>query len=240
MLRKIATTVAAASALLVVPALPGQAAPSSGCPYPINRPVLSLSATPATVIASHNETAYGKFSQNSCGIKNATITLQRRALVNGKPSGSWTTFATLTTNKNGAFATTRKPLRNEQQRAVFTKSGKFASTTSKSITVHVRDRITATLKNTAPCLLAVSGGTYPAKARHTVYIQTRGPVGHFNGWTTLWTATTGSKGGFSTSHKLTCGKTYNISVWIRPDATDLGNRTATVYGVKPFEHAQGF
>src|SRR5947209_7765606 len=106
--RKLMIVAAVGSAFAVAaPALPGQAAPSGGCPYPPNKPKLTFTVSPATVYASHSVTQFGKMSQNGCGVKNAQIVIQRRAVVNGKPSGSWGTLKTLTTNSNGVYSSTR-------------------------------------------------------------------------------------------------------------------------------------
>lgn len=232
MFRKIVAIATLAGSSLLLPAIPGQAAPSGGCPYPTNRPVLTLTASPATVIATHNSTAFGKFSQNSCGIKGATVKLQRRALVKGQPSGSWTTFATVVTSSKGTFSSAHQPLRNEQERAVFAKTGKYAATTSKIITVTVDTRITKTVQTLSGCRVWIHGQTTPVKSKHFVLIQRRGPKGHFNGWTTMWRTPTNAKGAYSTINKLACGQTFNIAVFIGGDNVNHGGRSGTSYGVK--------
>ena len=64
-------------------------------------------------------------------------------------------------------------------------------------------------------------------------IQSRAAQGHFNGWTTLWKATTNSKGVYSTTHTLTCGKAYNLSALIGADTTNGSGRARTIFGIKP-------
>src|SRR5437763_7826450 len=122
--RKVISTVAIAGGLLVAPALPSQAAPSGGCPYPPHRPQLAMTVSPTTVSGAQAGSIFGSFKQNNCGIHNGRIHAQSRPLVNGKPSGSWKTFAVVTTDKNGLWKTTYQPGENEQGRAFFWKSGK--------------------------------------------------------------------------------------------------------------------
>jgi len=226
----VASVVAAAAA--VIPALPGEAAPSGGCPYPPNRPVLTLTASPSTVVASKTLKAFGKFTQNNCGIGNASIAYQRRALVNGKPSGAWSTMRTLTTSSSGTYSTGRRPLTNEQERAVFTHSGSFPTTTSSIVTVHVSEHVSNNPSTLSSCRIHIAGSNYPAKANRKLLIQNRGPSGHFNGWKTLWTTTTGSGGKYSTTHTVACNTTYNLSLYTSADSTNTAGRSRTVFGIK--------
>jgi hypothetical protein len=215
-----------------VPAVAGTAAPKGGCPYPPNRPVLKLFASPATVIARHSETAYGNFTQNSCGISGATIRLQRRLLVGGEPRGSWYTFATVTTNSNGVFAAHRRPWHNEEQRALFSAAGGFPSTSSRVVAVAARTAVSLAATRLSNCRIRLTGATSPTKARHTIRIQLRGPRGQFEGWGTVGRWQTDTRGHYLTIGKFSCGKVYNLSVYITADARNAAGRSRTIYGLK--------
>ena len=234
-IRKLLSFAATGSAIavaVVVPALPGAAAPSGGCPYPPNRPVLSLTASPATVIATHNVTAFGKFTQNNCGIGNASIVLQHRALVSGKPSGPWTTVKTVTTTSQGTFSVTSAPRKNEQERVVFNKAGSFPTTTSVIRSVLVRPHLSFNDTTLSTCRVHVSGKVIPLKANRKIKIQSRGAAGHFKGWTTVWSAFTNSKGVYSSTHTLKCGATYNLSTLVAADSVNGWGRSRTIFGIK--------
>jgi hypothetical protein len=235
LIRKLLSVAATGSALavaVVVPALPGAAAPSGGCPYPPNRPVLSLTVSPATVVATHKVTAFGKFSQNNCGIKNASIVLQHRALVSGKPSGSWHNVKTVTTTSQGTFAATSYPRKNEQERVVFTKAGSYPTTLSAIRSVLVRTHVTFNETTLSACRIKMSGATIPVKANRTVKIQARDPKGQFAGWTTLASTKTNTKGVYSFTKTAACGTTYNLSARIGADSVNGYGRSRTVYGIK--------
>jgi hypothetical protein len=73
-----------------------------------------------------------------------------------------------------------------------------------------------------------------------VQVQNRGPAGHFNGWTLLWKVRTNAKGAFATTHKMKCGSTHNIAIYIASDRADLSNRSRTIFGIKSFRNASGF
>jgi hypothetical protein len=235
-IRKAVAVVAAMGSLSLVPVVAGSAsaAPSGGCPYPPgHRPSLSLTVTPSPVRAASTVSVFGKFTQNNCGVKGASVVLQRRAYVSGKPSGSWSTFSTQTTDSNGLYSTTRKPTRDEQVRAVFTASGGFASATSSVVLENVRTYVPMSATILSGCRLQVVGGTTPVKAGRTVYVQGRSARNSkFTGWTNLWSTKTGRKGHFATTHTLTCGKTYNFAVYIGSDSTNLANRSRTIFGAK--------
>ena len=234
-IRKLLSVAAIGSAVavaVVVPALPGSAAPSGGCPYPPNRPVLSLTVSPATVVATHNVTAFGKFSQNNCGIKNASIVLQHRALVSGKPSGPWSNVKTVVTTTQGTYTMTSAPRKNEQERVVFNKAGSFPLTISVIRSVLVRPRVTLNDTTLSTCRVKVTGAVVPVKANRKIKIQNRGPAGHFKGWTTVWTAFTNSKGVYSSTHTLACGTTYNLSTLIAADSVNGWGRSRTIFGIK--------
>jgi hypothetical protein len=230
---KMAIVGLAAGGLLTVPTVAASAAPSGGCPSPANAPVLTLSASPATVIAAHNATASGKFTENSCAITGATIKLQRRALVSGKPSGAWTTFATVTTGPKGGFSAGHAPTVNERQRAVFAASGRFPATVSKAVTVTVKTAVTVSITTLSNCRIMLTGRTTPAKANRTFAIQSRGPKGAFTGWSTIGHFHTTSTGTYKTIGAAACGTTYNLAVTIAGDATNATGRSRTVYAVKP-------
>ena len=222
-----------AAGLLPVLALPGQAAPSGGCPSPPNRPVLSITASPATIIAGASSTAFGKFTQNSCGIGNGAVVLRHRALVNGKPSGAWSRVTSVTTNTKGAWSAKYAPTHNQQVQAVFWATGKYVTTYSSIITLGVRDAATITAKNFGGCKELISGQTSPVKANRPVFVQSRGPSGHFKGWTTMFESRTNSKGRYSVAVPLKCGSTYNLAMYVAHDATNLAGRSRTIFGIKP-------
>lgn len=230
-LRWAAACVAAAAAVAVVPASQGSAAITGDCSYPVNLPVLAMSASPATVTAGAQVHLAGKFSRNGCGLGHAAIVLEQRAIVSGNPSGSWHTFATVTTASNGTFFATRTPTRSEQLRSVFTGADGVQPATSSTLTELVRTRIGMTVKVLSACRVRLSGGTTPVKARRTVKIQRRGPISRFRGWTTVWSVKTGAKGGYSTTKTLPCHATYNLAVYIGGDSTNLSNRSRTVFGI---------
>src|SRR3954452_20039984 len=123
--RKIISTVAIAGGRLVAPALPSQPAPSGGCPYPPHRPVLAMTVSPATVSGAQAASVFGSFKQNNCGIRNGSIHVQSRPLVNCKAAGSWKTCTVVTTDKNGLWKTTYQPGQSVRLRAFFNKSGKY-------------------------------------------------------------------------------------------------------------------
>src|SRR5256885_14092130 len=102
--RKIISTVAIAGGLLVAPALPSQAAPSGGCPYPPHRPALTLAASGATIDGGQTTFAFGSFKQNNCGIRRAQIHVQTRPVVNNKAAGVWTSVDTRSTDSSGLWA----------------------------------------------------------------------------------------------------------------------------------------
>ena len=233
MLRRTVVVVALAAGFVPALALPGQAAPTGGCPSPANAPVLSITLSPATIIAGASSTAFGKFTQNSCGIKNATIALRRRAWVNGQPSGSWSRVATTTTNTKGAWHVATSPLRNEQVQAVFRAAGKYPTTFSKILTLGVRTQLTITRTYMTKCRVLLAGQTTPVKANRRVFVQSRGPSGQFKGWTTMFESRTNDKGRYSVMLPLKCGTTYNLSVSIAHDATNLAGRSHTIFGIKP-------
>src|SRR5947209_5286336 len=162
--RKLMIVAAVGSAIAVAaPALPGQAAPSGGCPYPPNRPKLTFTVAPATVYGGHSVTQFGKFSQNNCGIHGGKMVVQRRALVKGKPSGSWKTLKTLTTNNNGIYSSTRRPLHNEQERVVFNAAGGYPSMTSSIVNTTVRTHISFNPSTPGSCAVHIHGQTLPKK-----------------------------------------------------------------------------
>lgn len=233
MLRRILAVTGLAAGLLPALALPGQAAPSGGCPYPPNRPVLSISASPSTIIAGANATAFGKFTQNSCAITNAAVVLRHRAFVNGKPSGSWSRVTVVSSSAKGVWAARYAPARNQQLQAVFWATGKFPTTYSRIITLGVRDALTIAARNFGSCKELVSGQTSPVKANRRVFVQSRGPSGHFRGWTTMFEGRTNAKGRYSMAVPLKCGSTYNLAIYIAHDATNLAGRSRTVFGIKP-------
>ena len=240
MLRKIVVSAAVAAGLLAVPALPSQAAPSGGCPYPPHRPQLALSATPATTVAGQTTFVFGSFKQNNCGIHNGQIHVQSRPVVDGQATGSWATFAVPTTDSNGLWATHFAPKHDVLVRAFFWQSGVYPTTYSPSALVNVSDHLSLTAGRTTLCTVKVSGQTSPVKANRRIFVQNRGPKGQFNGWTTLWETRTNANGAYSSTHTLPCGSTYNLATYIAHDATNTAGRSHTVYGIKTPLVAQGF
>ena len=234
-LLSVAATGSAVAVAVVVPALPGSAAPSGGCPYPPNRPQLSLTVSPATVVASHKVTAFGKFSQNNCGIKNGQMVLQHRALVKGKPSGSWSNVANVKpvlTTANGTYTFTSTPSKNEQERVVFNKAGSFPLTISPVRSLLVRTRISFNETTLSKCRISMTGRTFPVKANRAVKIQARDPKGQFAGWTQVARTTTNSKGVYSFTKTAACGTTYNLSALIASDSVNGYGRSRTIFGIK--------
>lgn len=232
--RLISVGVLAASAV-VLPALPGQATPSTGScdgSYPPHPPSLSLDVTPRTVTAGQSVTAFGELRQNQCPIKGGTIRIQRKRLVSGTPTGSWATVKTVTTRANGLYSGAFAPLHNELVRARFIGGGGFPAVNSGSVTVKVRTKITEAAAKGSACKITLTGVTKPTKARHTVTIQNRGPKGHFHGWKFFARGKTNKAGKYSITKTATCGKTYNLSSLINADSTNLAGRSATIYGVK--------
>jgi len=230
--RQIITTVAIAGGLLIAPALPSQAAPSGGC-SPQNNPVLSLKLTPALVRGNASSVVSGSFLQNACAIRNARIHVQTRALVNGKPSGIWKTFTVVTTNTNGVWKTSVAPGQNVRVRAFFSKAGAFPTTFSSVQTL--LDAIRITMHPTTPggCKIHLTGATTPTKANKKVFIQSRGPKGHFQGWTSVGSTMTHSDGTYSTSAVANCATTYNFRVFMYGDAHNAAGHSATIFGIKP-------
>lgn len=237
MFRRLLSIAAIGSALVVaVPSMPAGAAPAGGCPYPPNRPVLSLTVSPTTVNSLHAFSEFGRFHQNNgsnCGIRNASIKLQRRSLINGEPSGAWTTWKTVTTGNQGYFSTTRAPFNNEQERAVFYKAGSFPTTGSSIINVNVRVYITKFVSTLSGCRIRLTGRTTPVVPRRHVFIQSRGPLGHFQGWFTIGETTTHSDGTYFTTAVAKCGQTYNLSAFIYGSLVNKPGRSWTTFGIKP-------
>ena len=233
MVRRSVIVIALALGLVPALALPGQAAPSGGCAGSSSSPVLSIGLTPPAVIAGASSTAFGKFTQNSCAISGAVVALRHRALVNGQPSGAWSRVGTFTTNAKGAWHVADAPARNEQVQAVFRASGKYPTTFSNIVALNVHTQLTMTRKNFGSCKVLVAGQTSPSKANRRVFVQSRGPSGHFKGWTTMFESRTNDKGRYSVLLPLSCGKTYNLAVSIAHDATNLAGRSPTIFGIKP-------
>jgi hypothetical protein len=213
--------------------LPATAAPTGGCPSPSNRPVLSIGGSPSTIIAGASSTAFGKFTENGCAIGNAAVVLRHRAFVNGKASGTWRRVTVVTTTSKGVWSVKYAPAHNQQLQAVFWGTGRYARTYSTMLTLRVRDRLSIAARNFGSCKELVSGQTSPVKANRRVFVQSRGPAGHFKGWTTMFESRTNAQGRYSIAVPLTCGSTYNLAVYIAHDATNLAGRSRTLFGLKP-------
>ena len=232
MLRRILTASVLLAGMLPLLTPSASAAPSGGCPYPPNRPKLAIAVAPTTIRAGQLADVFGSFKQNNCGIHNGNIHVQHRALVNGKPSGSWSTFVISTTDSNGLWAAAYSPSKNQQMRAFFQASGRYQTTYSSILPFNVRTKLTFNSKSLAGCQVRLTGRTVPVKANRRIFIQNRGPAGHFKGWTTMWETRTNSKGVYSTTHNLACGSTHNLAAYIAHDAVNLASRSRTIFGIK--------
>src|SRR3954452_17394683 len=105
-LRRIVSVAAIATSAVLLPALPGGAAPGIGSchPYPPSAgETLTIDATPRTVTAGQQVLVFGSFTQGGCPISGATIRVQRKFLVNGVPTGSWVTVASAVTTSHGTY-----------------------------------------------------------------------------------------------------------------------------------------
>jgi len=234
--RRLITVGVLSASAAVLPALPGQAAPSTGsCPnpdYPTNATTLSLTLTSTRLTAGQSTTAFGNFRKNGCDIRGASIRIERKRLVNGSPTGKWALVTTATTRPNGLYSATFAPLHNELVRAHFTGASDFPRAFSPNVTVKVRIKITESASKRSNCRITLTGATKPVKGRHTVTIQKRGPKGHFHGWKFFARGTTTRDGHYTITRTATCGTTYNLSALITADSTNLGGRSATIYGIK--------
>ena len=233
MLRRIVVVVALAGGLVPALTATSQAAPTGGCPNPPNRPVLTFVAGHPTIVSGGSTSVYGRLTQNNCGIRGASIVVRQRALVGGKPSGTWSRVTTVTTTSKGAWIAAIRPARNQQVQAVFWKAGSFATTYSKIVPVYVRTMLTIAKTNFTNCRVLLSGQTAPVKANRPVFVQSRGPSGQFKGWTDMFQTRTNTKGRYSVLLPLTCGSTYNLAVQMDKDATNLLGRSRTIFGIKP-------
>lgn len=209
----------------------GVPASAASCDYPVNLPVLDLGVSPTTITAGQAVIAFGSFRKNGCGIAGAVVQLQRRFIVNGTPSGSWTTIAKITTNSQGLYSKTLHPMRNLQLQAVIAATNAYPRTQSRRVSIHVRTGITEAVARPGQCKLTFAGSTKPRKRYRWVRIQKRGPVNHFSGWTTIARAKTNRHGAYTVSVKLTCGRKYNTSALIRGDSVNYAGRSATVFGI---------
>jgi len=231
--RKLFSIVAIAGGMLVLPVLPAQAAPSGGCPTPPASPVLSLKLNPSTVRGTAASIVGGTFTLNGCAISGAKIHVQTRPLVSGKPAGTWKTVATVTTGTHGGWRTSLAPGHNVRVRSFFSKTGSFPTTFSSVQTL--LDAIRITMHPTTPsgCKIHLTGATTPVQANRRVYIQSRGPQGHFQGWTNVGTSKTHSDGTYSTTAVANCATTYNLRVFMYGDSTHAAGHSATTFGIKP-------
>jgi hypothetical protein len=233
MVRRLAVTVALAAGLVPALALPSSAAPSGGCPTPANRPALTATVSPGTIVAGRTSALAGSFTLNNCGIRGALVVVRHRPLVAGKPSGTWSRVTTVTTNAKGRFSVPLSATTNQQVQAVFRAAGSFPATFSKIVTLGARTGLTIAAKNFGACKVLISGQTTPVKANRAVLVQNRGAAGHFTGWTSLFQLTTNAKGRYSAVAPLSCSKTYNLSVSIAKDGRNMAGRSRTIFGVKP-------
>jgi hypothetical protein len=227
-LRRIVSVAAIATSAILLPALPGSAAPStSGCSeYPPSGAGerLTIDATPHTVTAGQQVLAFGSFSRGGCPVHGATIKVQRKYLVNGVAQGSWVNIATVTTTSHGNYLASVHPLRNQALRAHFFHANGFATANSNAVNIFARTRITESVSKLSACRLAISGGTTPHKVGRTVKIQNRTSTGQH----TVARATTNSRGRYSLTKTFTCGRTYHLSAFIGSDSINKAGRSGTV------------
>ncbi|HET7530935.1 MAG TPA: hypothetical protein VFJ98_08260 [Mycobacteriales bacterium] len=234
--RRLITVGVLAAGTAVLPALPGQAAPSTGScdgSYPTNNPVITMSISSSHVTAGQSVFVFGNLHKNQCAIKGATIRIQAQRVVSGKATGSFRTVKSVTTARNGNYVASIAPLHNENLRARFIGGGGFPAVNSGSARETVRTRITEGVTKRHSCKVTFSGSTRPVARGETVRIQNRGPRGHFHGWKTIARATTTHTGHYSVTKRLTCGHAYNVSALIGATAVNAGGRSGTHYGVKP-------
>jgi len=232
--RLISVGVLAASAA-VLPALPGQAAPSTGScdgSYPTNATQLSLSVTARTITAGSSISAVGALRKNDCPIKGAVVRIESNAVVGGVPTNHWVLVKNVTTDKNGLYLTSVAPRINELLRAHFRAAGGFPAAWSSNIPIKVRTAISETATKRSACRITLTGATRPAKASATVKIQNRGAKGHFNGWHRFASGKTTSRGHYSITKTAVCGRIYNLSALIGADATNAAGRSRTIFHIK--------
>jgi len=231
--RRLSTIGLLAIAATLVPALPGSAAtptatncPSGSSPTsPTNTPTLSIVDSPSTIYAGNFSSVFGKFSINGCAIQNATIKIQRRLVVSGSPTGSWSTVKTVVTSSRGVYAAAYFVNRNVQLRGVFYSAGGFPHTNSStSPRLNVRTSIGETVRKLAACKVTFSGNTTPVKASRTVTVQNRVS----NKWVKVTTAKTNSTGHYAVTRTLTCGRSYHVSAYISGDSINFAGRSALV------------
>src|SRR3954447_3592234 len=231
--RLISVGLLAASAA-VLPALPGQAAPSTGScdgSYPTNATQLSLSVTASTITIGRTITAFGALRKNACAIKGATVVIRSKSVVDGTPIGRWSTVKTVTTDRNGLFLATTAPRINTLLQAHFAPTAGFVGANS-DVLVRVRTAISEAATKRPACKITLTGGTRPMKVDAPVAIQKRGPRGQFHGWTTFARGRTNIHGRYSINKAATCGTRYNLSALIGKDATNIAGRSATLFGIK--------
>jgi hypothetical protein len=225
-LRRIVGIAAIAATAVVLPALPGGAAPSSsGCtPYPPSAgESLTIDASPRTVTSGQQTLVFGSFTRGGCAIRGAKIAIQRKYLVSGAVKGKWVTIATATTTSHGTYGTTARPARNERLRAHFVATNGFTGANA-TVDVFARTRITESVSKLSSCRLTISGATSPHKANRTVKIQNKNSTGQH----TVARVTTNSKGRYSKTKSFTCGKRLHLSAYIAGDTTNKAGRSGTV------------
>jgi hypothetical protein len=232
-LRHVVGVAAIATAAVLVPALPGGAAPSVGAckPYPPSAgEKLTIDASPRTITAGQQTLVFGAFTQGGCPIHGARIAVQRKRLVSGAVKGSWHTIATVTTTSHGTYATSTSPSHNERLRAHFAppSGSAFTVRNSNGVNVHVRTHVTESIAKRSSCRLTISGATSPVKAGRRIYIQRKTSTGQ----KTVATAVTTTRGHYSKTKTFTCGHTYKLSAFIKGDSTNSSGRSPIVR-VKP-------
>src|SRR3954447_26177282 len=151
--RLISVGLLAASAA-VLPALPGQAAPSTGScdgSYPTNATQLSLSVTASTITIGRTITAFGALRKNARAIRGATVVIRSKSVVDGTPIGRWATVKTVTSDRNGLFLATTAPRVNTVVQAHFAPAAGFVGATSDNVLVRVRTAISEAATKRPAC-----------------------------------------------------------------------------------------
>ena len=226
-LRRIVSVAAVAATAIMLPALPGGAAPTAtGCtPYPPSAgETLTIDASPRTVTAGQQVLLFGSFTNGGCPIRRAGIAIQRRYLVNGVQHGRWITIGHATTTSHGTYGSTTNPVRNEALRAHFAPTGAFTGATSSAVNVFARTSITESVSKLSSCRLSISGGTTPRKVGRTVKIQKKTSTGQH----TVARATTNSRGRYHVTKTFACGTRLRLSALIAADSTNKAGRSGTV------------
>lgn len=121
---------------------PRLAATCVGYGYGQTAPVVNFSVSPSVITARQTVSAFGWVGQNGCGLPGETVVLQRRALVNGQPTGALVTAGTATTDSDGLFAIPFTPWFNTVVRVAVPANNAHGALFSTNRNVYVRPQIT--------------------------------------------------------------------------------------------------